>query len=39
LSGASALSEDSVAIEGRLGRIRLQVELALAGAAIQPRKA
>src|SRR5439155_20188651 len=31
-SGASALSADSVAIDGRLGRIRLQVELALAGA-------
>lgn len=31
-SGASALSEDSVAIDGRLDRIRLQVELALAAA-------
>jgi hypothetical protein len=29
-SGASALSDDSVAIDGRLDRIRLQVELALA---------
>ena len=28
-SGASALSEDNVAIDGRLDRIRLQVELAL----------
>jgi hypothetical protein len=31
-SGASALSDDSVAIDGRLDRIRLQVELALASA-------
>jgi hypothetical protein len=31
-SGASALSDDSVAIDGRLDRIRLQVELALAAA-------
>ena len=29
-SGASALSDDSVAIDGRLDRIRLQVQLALA---------
>ncbi len=29
-SGAAALSDDSVAIDGRLDRIRLQVELALA---------
>lgn len=29
-SGATALSDDYVAIDGRLGRIRLQVELALA---------
>ena len=31
-SAASALSDDSVAIDGRLDRIRLQVELALASA-------
>jgi Lon protease-like protein len=37
-SGATALSEDSVAIEGRLDRIRLRVELALAPAA-QPSQA
>ena len=39
-SGASALSDDSVAIDGRLDRIRLQVELALAAAydAPVPRK-
>ena len=29
-SGATALSDDNVAIDGRLDRIRLQVELALA---------
>jgi len=34
-SAASALSEDSVAIDGRLDRIRLQVELTLAPA-VQP---
>jgi curved DNA-binding protein CbpA len=34
-SGATALSDDSVAIDGRLDRIRLRVELALA-AAVQP---
>jgi hypothetical protein len=33
LSGATGLSDDSVAIDGRLDRIRLQVELALANAA------
>lgn len=39
-SGAGALSQDSVAIDGRLDRIRLQVELALAAAydAPMPRK-
>ena len=37
-SSATALSQDSVAIEGRLDRIRLRVELALASA-IQPREA
>jgi hypothetical protein len=35
-SGATALSDDSVAIDGRLDRIRLQVELALAPA-VQPQ--
>ena len=34
-SGATALSDDSVAIDGRLDRIRLRVELALA-TAVQP---
>jgi hypothetical protein len=34
-SGATALSDDYVAIDGRLDRIRLRVELALAPA-IQP---
>ena len=33
-SGATALSEDYVAIDGRLDRIRLQVEIALAPAAV-----
>lgn len=39
-SGASGLSEDLVAIDGRLDKIRLQVELALAAAydAPVPRK-
>jgi hypothetical protein len=32
-NGATALSDDSVAIDGRLGRIRLRVEIALASAA------
>jgi hypothetical protein len=32
-SGATALSNDYVAIDGRLDRIRLRVELALAPAA------
>jgi hypothetical protein len=31
-SGATALSDDYVAIDGRLDRIRLQVEIALAPA-------
>jgi hypothetical protein len=31
-SGATALSDDYVAIDGRLSRIRLQVEIALAPA-------
>jgi hypothetical protein len=35
-SGASALSDDSVAIDGRLDRIRLRVELALA-TEVQPK--
>ena len=35
-SGASALSNDSVAIDGRLDRIRLQVELALASGNRSP---
>ena len=35
-SGATALSDDSVAIDGRLDRIRLRVELALA-TAVQPQ--
>jgi len=34
--GASALSEDSVAIDGRLDRIRLRVELALASTQAAP---
>jgi hypothetical protein len=34
-SGATALSDDSVAIDGRLDRIRLRVEQALAGLAPQ----
>lgn len=37
-SAASGLSEDSVAIDSRLNRIRLQVELELAGAAAPARK-
>jgi hypothetical protein len=32
-SGATALSDDSVAIDARLDRIRLRVELELAAAA------
>jgi hypothetical protein len=36
-SGASSLSDDSVAIDGRLDRIRLRVELTLASA-VQPEK-
>ena len=36
-SGATALSDDLVAIDGRLDRIRLQVELALAPLRRRPR--
>lgn len=38
-SGATALSEDYVAIDSRLDRIRLQVELALAPAPPPPQRA
>jgi curved DNA-binding protein CbpA len=37
-SGATSLSDDSLAIDGRLDRVRLRVELALAGIdSVQPR--